>query len=193
MKNRPHYAWIIVFATFIALLAVQGVRLSFGAFIIPWEKQFSLDRSQISLISTLSFITYGISQPIIGKLVDIFGARKIILFSTVLVSISITLTKFVNEPWQLFLLYGIFVSLGVGGSSNVAAAVIVTKWFQSKRGLALGIVEAGFGAGQMILVPLSLILIQDLGWKGMNFSIRSISIINYYSTYHVVIEGFSSR
>ncbi|MEK4971298.1 MFS transporter [Niallia sp. FSL R7-0648] len=166
MKNRPHYAWIIVFATFIALLAVQGVRLSFGAFIIPWEKQFSLDRSQISLISTLSFITYGISQPIIGKLVDIFGARKIILFSTVLVSISITLTKFVNEPWQLFLLYGIFVSLGVGGSSNVAAAVIVTKWFQSKRGLALGIVEAGFGAGQMILVPLSLILIQDLGWKG---------------------------
>ncbi|MGG0741453.1 MFS transporter [Niallia taxi] len=177
MNNKLHYAWIIVLATFIALLAVQGVRLAFGAFMIPWEEEFALDRSQISLISTISFIIYGVSQPLFGKLVDIFGARKIILLSTLLVSVSIILTSFVKEPWQLFVLYGIFVSLGVGGSSNVAAAVIVTKWFYSKRGLALGIVEAGFGAGQMILVPLSLILIQELGWKGTVLALGGFLIL----------------
>lgn len=177
MINRFHYAWIIVFATFLALLAVQGVRLSFGVFIIPWEEEFSLNRSQISLISTLSFIIYGISQPLFGRLVDIFGARKIILLSTLLVSLGIIGTHFVKEPWQLFLLYGIFVSLGVGGSSNVAAAVIVTKWFHSKRGLALGMVEAGFGAGQMILVPSSLMLIQKLGWKGTVLALGAFLLI----------------
>ncbi|MCG8399606.1 MFS transporter, partial [Bacillus atrophaeus] len=51
--KRLHYAWIIVFITFLILLAVQGVRLSFGAFVEPWEREFSLDRGTISLISTL--------------------------------------------------------------------------------------------------------------------------------------------
>ncbi|MFP3624503.1 MFS transporter, partial [Burkholderia sp. SIMBA_051] len=57
-------------------------------------------------------------------------------------------------------LYGIVISVGVGGASNVAATVVVTNWFNEKRGLAFGIMEAGFGAGQMLLVPGSLILIQ---------------------------------
>lgn len=63
-------------------------------------------------------------------------------------------------------IYGLFVSVGVGGASNVAATVIVTNWFHKKRGLALAIVETGFGAGQMILVPGSLALIHWIGWKG---------------------------
>lgn len=165
MKVKLHYAWVILFITFLSLLAVQGVRLSFGAFVEPWEKDFSMDRGTVSLISTLSFIVYGLSQPIIGKLVDKFGARLILSVSTFLVAISILLTAFVHHSWQLFILYGIFVSIGVGGASNVAATVVVTNWFNEKRGLALGIVEAGFGAGQMLLVPGSLLLIQWIDWK----------------------------
>ncbi|HZH62747.1 MAG TPA: MFS transporter [Metabacillus sp.] len=165
MKIRYHYAWVIVFLTFLTFLAVQGVRLSFGAFIEPWENEFSIERGTISLISTLSFIIYGLSQPIIGRLVDQFGARMILSFSTFLVGISISLTSFASHPWQLFILYGVVVSIGVGGASNVAATVIVSNWFNEKRGLAFGIMEAGFGAGQMLLVPGSLILIHWFNWK----------------------------
>jgi len=165
MKRTFHYAWIIVFVTFLTFLAVQGVRLSFGAFVEPWETDFSMDRGTISLISTLSFITYGLSQPLIGRLVDKLGARLILSFSTFLVGISIFLTSFVTQPWQLFFLYGIMVSFGVGGASNVAATVVMTNWFNEKRGLAFGIMEAGFGAGQMLLVPGSLMLIHWLNWK----------------------------
>ncbi|MEK4906986.1 MFS transporter [Niallia sp. FSL M8-0099] len=165
MQRTFHYAWIIVFVTFLTFLAVQGVRLSFGAFVEPWETDFSMDRGTISLISTLSFVIYGLSQPLIGRLVDKWGARLILSFSTFLVGISIFLTAFVTHPWQLFFLYGIMVSLGVGGASNVAATVVITNWFNEKRGLAFGIMEAGFGAGQMLLVPGSLLLIHLLNWK----------------------------
>lgn len=165
MQRTFHYAWIIVFVTFLTFLAVQGVRLSFGAFVEPWETNFSMARGTISLISTLSFVIYGLSQPLIGRLVDKWGARLILSFSTFLVGISIFLTAFVTHPWQLFFLYGIMVSLGVGGASNVAATVVVTNWFNEKRGLAFGIMEAGFGAGQMLLVPGSLLLIHLLNWK----------------------------
>lgn len=107
VMKRLHYAWIIVFITFLILLAVQGVRLSFGAFVEPWEREFSLDRGTISLISTLSFIVYGISQPVIGRLVDRWGARAVLLWSTLLTGISIFSTCFITSPWQLFLLYGL--------------------------------------------------------------------------------------
>lgn len=165
VMKRLHYAWIIVSVTFLILLAVQGVRLSFGAFVEPWERQFSMDRGTISLISTLSFIVYGISQPVIGRLVDKWGARAVLSWSALLTGVSIFLTYFVTSPWQLFLLYGLGVSLGVGGASNVAASVLVVNWFSKKRGLAFGIMEAGFGAGQMLLVPGSLMLIHWFSWK----------------------------
>ncbi|MFP7233057.1 MFS transporter [Bacillus subtilis] len=163
--KRLHYAWIIVSVTFLILLAVQGVRLSFGAFVEPWERQFSMDRGTISLISTMSFVVYGISQPVIGRLVDKWGARAVLSWSALLTGVSICLTCFVTSPWQLFLLYGLGVSLGVGGASNVAASVLVVNWFSKKRGLAFGIMEAGFGAGQMLLVPGSLMLIHWFSWK----------------------------
>ncbi|MEC1550378.1 MFS transporter [Bacillus rugosus] len=163
--KRLHYAWIIVSVTFLILLAVQGVRLSFGAFVEPWERQFSMDRGTISLISTISFIVYGISQPVIGRLVDKWGARAVLSWSALLTGVSIFLTYLVTSPWQLFLLYGLGVSLGVGGASNVAASVLVVNWFSKKRGLAFGIMEAGFGAGQMLLVPGSLMLIHWFSWK----------------------------
>lgn len=107
MKIKFHYAWIIILITFLTFLTVQGIRLSFGAFIEPWENEFSLDRGTISLISTLSFIVYGNSQPIIGRLVDKLGARIILSFSTLLVGISIVLVAFVNQPWQLFFSMGL--------------------------------------------------------------------------------------
>ncbi len=88
-----------------------------------------------SLISMLSFIVYGVSQPVIGRLVDRFGPRIILSLSTLLVGLSIFFTYLVTSPWQLFILYGIIVSLGVGGASNVASTVIVTNWFNEKRGL----------------------------------------------------------
>ncbi|MDR0142582.1 MULTISPECIES: MFS transporter [Bacillus] len=197
MRIKYHYAWIIVFVTFFTFLAVQGARLSFGAFVEPWEKDFSMNRGTISLISTLSFIIYGISQPIIGRLVDKLGPRMILSFSTFVVGVSFVLTSFVNHPWQLFILYGIVISVGVGGASNVAATVVVTNWFNEKRGLAFGIMEAGFGAGQMLLVPGSLILIQWFNWKltvvilGLLLMVIVFPVILLFLRNHPVEMGLS--
>jgi sugar phosphate permease len=165
MKSRKlHYAWIIVFVTFLAFLAVQGGRLAFGAFMEPWERDLSIDRGTTSLVSTLSFVIYGLSQPFIGRLIDKFGARMVISASTLLVGVSFFAISFVQVPWQLFVLYA-FVSIGVGGASNVAGTVLVANWFTKKRGLALGFLEAGFGFGQMLLVPGSLWLIHYFDWR----------------------------
>jgi MFS family permease len=83
--KKIHFGWVILFLCFIALLSVQGIRLSFGIFIQPWEDEFSTTRGNISLIATISFIVFGISQPILGRLIDKYGVRKIISYSALLV------------------------------------------------------------------------------------------------------------
>ncbi len=166
LRNKKiHYAWIILILTFIALLSAQGVRLSFGAFITPWEEEFSTTRGVISLVAFISYLVFAFSQPFIGRLIDRYGVRSILSFSILLVGISTLLTFFVTSPWQLMIIYGILASIGFGGSSNVAGTIAISNWFVEKKGLALGLMSAGTAAGQLLLVPLSLILNAQFGWK----------------------------
>jgi sugar phosphate permease len=168
MNNKTrnvHYAWIILLIGFIALLSAQGVRLSFGVFMKPWEEEFDTSRSIISTISLISYIVFALSQPYIGKLVDIYGVRNVLSFSMLLIGVSTILTFFASAPWQLMLIYGIIASIGFGGASNVVGSVAITKWFSAQRGFALGLMSAGTAAGQLVLVPVSLLLIESFGWK----------------------------
>jgi MFS family permease len=165
MKRKFHYAWVILGVSFFGVLASQGVRFSFGAFMESWETFFSATRGTISAVSFLSFIVFALAQPLAGKMIDQYGVRFVFVISTAIVGIGTLLTFFATSVWQLFILYGIISSAGFGGASGVTATVAVTKWFTAKRGLALGLVEAGFGAGQMVIVTSSIFLIEIYGWQ----------------------------
>src|SRR4051812_20885801 len=162
---RRHYAWTVLGLCFLAILCAQGVRLSFGAFVRPWEEAFDVSRGTITLIGSLSFLVYGGSQPFVGRAVDRFGIRRVLVTSSLLVAAGLALSAAAQSPAQLALTYGIVASLGFGGASGVAASVAVTYWFTQRRGLAFALVEAGFGAGQLLLVPLALAAVATVGWR----------------------------
>jgi sugar phosphate permease len=162
---RRHYAWTILALCFFAILCAQGVRLSFGAFVRPWQEEFGVSRGTVTAIGSLSFLVYGLSQPFVGRAVDRFGIRRTLTLSSLLVAAGLALSAAAQAPWQLAITYGLIASLGFGGASGVAASVAVTYWFTQRRGLAFALVEAGFGAGQLLLVPLALALISIIGWR----------------------------
>src|SRR3954470_3120248 len=162
---RRHYAWTVLGLCFFAILCAQGVRLGFGAFVRPWEAAFGVSRGDIALIGSLSFLVYGGSQPFVGRAVDRFGIRRTLAVSTLVVAAGMALSAAAQSPWQLAITYGVVASLGFGGASGVAASVAVTYWFTARRGLAFALVEAGFGAGQLLLVPTALIVVSLAGWR----------------------------
>jgi sugar phosphate permease len=162
---RRHYAWTVLALCFFAILCAQGVRLSFGAFVRPWEEAFGASRGSIALIGSLSFLVYGGSQPFVGRAVDRFGIRRTLAVSTLIVAAGLALSAAAQTTWQLALTYGVVASLGFGGASGVAASVAVTYWFTARRGLAFALVEAGFGAGQLLLVPTALFVVSAAGWR----------------------------
>jgi sugar phosphate permease len=165
VPHRRHYAWTVLALCFFAILCAQGVRLSFGAFVRPWEEAFGASRGTIALIGSLSFLVYGGSQPFVGRAVDRFGIRRTLALSTLVVAAGLALSAAAQTTWQLALTYGVIASLGFGGASGVAASVAVTYWFTTRRGLAFALVEAGFGAGQLLLVPTALFVVAAAGWR----------------------------
>ena len=164
-RTTISYAWVILGVLYIGLVAAFGMRSSFGAYISPWEKEFSVSRSVVTSISMVNFAVFAIGQPLAGKLNDYFGKSFVPSVSIFLVGISLLLTSRATQMWQVFLLFGVLFSFGVAGCSNSIPVVIISNWFKKKKGLALGLAMSGMAVGQLIMVPVNLFIIDSLGWR----------------------------
>jgi sugar phosphate permease len=160
-----HYAWVILGVTFVGLLFAQGVRLAFGAFVEPWEETFEISRGSVTFVSLVSFLVYGALQPVVGHFVERFHIPRLLAFGMVVISGGLLLTAAASSPWALVAWYGIVASLGFGIAASVLGSVLIARWFVEKRGVAFGIFEAGSGAGQLVVVPLSLYSVKHFGWE----------------------------
>lgn len=153
----------------LVLFAAMGIRMSFGAYVTSWENAFGATRSEISLISAVSFIIYGFTMPVLGGMVDRYGARIIFIVSMAIVGAGLIATSYAQSVWQLVILYGIVASIGFCGTSSLTASVAVMKWFPLRSALAVGVSSCGIAAGGMILAPLSVKLIHSVGWRPTMF------------------------
>lgn len=165
LKLPFFYGWVITALGFVALVASMGIRTSFGSFVAPWEIEFDLSRSDVSLISALSMVFYGLFMPVAGSMADKYGARLVFTVSIFLMGVSFILLYFSDRVWLLYVLYGIVASIGFAGASNVTASAAVVQWFDEKRGLVLSFMVAGMATGQMLLVPLSIYMINAYDWR----------------------------
>lgn len=160
-----HYAWIVLGITFFTLLAASGVRFTFGVFLKPLQQEFGWDRAAVSLAASLAVVSYGVMQPVVGGLVDRFGARAVLIASVAVIGLGAVATATVDSLWQLYLYYGVLGSIAAGGTSLVTGAAIAARWFEKSRGVAVGILSSGFSAGQLILIPAAMELTVRYGWR----------------------------
>ncbi len=60
---------------------------------------------------------------------------------------------------------GVFMALGAGGVALTTGSTVVARWFEARRGLAIGIAAGGMSAGQLIVIPLAMALTVWFGWR----------------------------
>ena len=164
MEKQIFYGWWVVFACFLLSLYIGGVIFfGFTAFFVPLREEFGWSYTQISLASSLRGLEMGIWAPIVGFLVDRYGARKIIIFGVITVGFGFFLLA---RTHTLIMFYGAFLllSLGAGGCTAVALTTVISKWFTKNLGKAMGIMASGFGASGLI-VPVIVYLIDLFGWR----------------------------
>jgi MFS family permease len=164
--NVPfYYGWLILALCFLTTLTSAGVRSSPSVLIHPLEAEFGWSRATIASAISMNLLLFGIAAPISGWLIDRFGPRKVMLGSLMLLIVGVSGTIAMNQFWQFFLVWGVIVGLGAGGVGSVLTATVGSRWFVAKRGLALGILGSASSTGQLIFIPLFMVMITYAGWR----------------------------
>jgi len=78
-------------------------------------------------------LLFGLVAPFAAALMERFTIRKVVMSALTLVAISSTSTIFINQPWHLWLLWGVGVGVGTGSMALVFAATIANRWFVARR------------------------------------------------------------
>ncbi len=164
-NGRLHYAWIIVAVTFTATIMVAGVRATPTVLILPFEQEFHWSRATISFAIGINLLLYGAVGPFAAAVMDRFGARRTISLALAATAASAALTPMMSEAWQLVALWGVLVGLSTGFVGAYLAAFIAGRWFATREGLVVGILTAGFAAGQLVFLPTMAALATNAGWR----------------------------
>ena len=130
-----------------------------------WHQIFGWSRGLLSVSFSVGLIIVAITSPIVGKMTDVVGPRKVVIAGTLVLAMGIALLATMEHQWQLFAYYGL-ASLGFSMSSSVPVSAMVVKWFPERKGLFNGIVFSGVGTGGFVIGFLSGQLITGLGWVG---------------------------
>lgn len=165
--KKLHYAWIIVPVTFVALLTSAGVRTAPGVIIKPLEAEFGWDRGSISLAVAVSLFAFGFGAPLGGTLIDRFGPRKLLIGGLALIALGLAPLLALTDLWQLHLFWGLVVGIGTGGIAGPIGATVAARWFNTHRGIVVGVFGAASAAGQLIFVPALIALASDSGWRSV--------------------------
>jgi len=181
METRPKkifYGWWVVLTAATGLLLGYApiFVFSFGVFVKSMVKEFHSNRTQISLAFTLANVMFSVSSPVAGRLVDRFGARRVILPGTLIFGLLLISFKFISTSlWQL---YVIFLALGlIGGTAQVPYLKIVSNWFDRRRGFALGLTMAGVATGAMVMPPIAQRLMNALGWRSAYAALSILGLV----------------
>ncbi|KAH9504478.1 hypothetical protein Btru_062880 [Bulinus truncatus] len=159
------WGWVIVGASVICNLIVDGIGYSFGVFLSEFVEAFKEPKSKVSLVGSLLCGTYLFAGPIVSAMTNKFGCRAVVIAGSLVATVGFILATFSTGVIMLIITYGIIGGFGLG-MIYLPAIVSVGYYFEKKRAFATGLAVAGSGLGTFIFPPLSEILINSLTWRG---------------------------
>ena len=161
-----YFGWNIVAVCVLSQFAVSGLTVNaYSLFLHDWSVQLHSPVSTLELgFSAFGLITAMLS-PLAGVYADKYPSR-VLFGSGLLVMTFVCLTmSIVTLPWQILALYAIPVSIGASIASLIPANAVVSRWFERRLGLALGLTALGQGLPGIILPPIIALALPHLGWR----------------------------
>jgi predicted MFS family arabinose efflux permease len=153
--------------------SVIGV-LSFGVFIRPIEEAFGWSRVDVSLAVTVISYMVMLVSPIQGMLVDRFGPRRIVLASIPVFAVSVALFYFMPSNLAAFYVLAALLPLAGIGLWPLSYLQAVSRWFDRRLGLALGIANAGIGLGSTLVPLIATAILVAYGWREMFLGLAAV-------------------
>lgn len=149
---------------------------SLGLVINAFQEQFGWSRSEVSGAASLMMLCTALSLPLVGGLVDKFGARRVLIPSVIALGLCLlAIPLVVSKVWQFMAAYILMGTLAAGANS-VPYMRILASWFDRSRGLAIGIAGSGTGLGFAYVPLVGQAAISHFGWKGCYVALALIML-----------------
>ena len=141
---------------YLIIVALKDVAMEFG-----WPR--AIPSTAVSLL----FIGSGIGGIIMGWVLDRYGYGIPALVGSVMAGLGGVLGGYVEAAWQLYLIYGLMFGLSGQGSLAAPALANISRWYDKRRGMAVGIVASGQALAGIIWPPVFGLIMAAYGWRDM--------------------------
>ena len=155
--------WFQLVASLIAMIMIANLQYAWTLFVEPMQTATGWQRSDIQAAFALFVLFQTWVQPCDGWLVDRLGPRWFITAAGLLCGLG---WAGIGQATSLPMLYTAYCVAGVGAAFVYSCSIgSALKWFKERRGLAAGIMAAGFGGGTALFIPLISWLIETRGYQ----------------------------
>ena len=149
---------------------VLAVAFSFGLYSLPvfYPVLLARDgwtRAEAAAGGSIVLLLIGVLGPLMGRLGDAWSPKRVLLAGMAVSVGALTLLSTANGLPEFYAFCAI-LGVGIAASSLVPASMLVAPWFQGRRGLAVGIINAGVGVGGFLAPNLTDSLIESQGIGG---------------------------
>lgn len=125
------YGWVVVFASFMSSMIVDGIAFSFGLIYTELLQYFHESKSKTAWIGSLFLAVPLMAGPVLSNLVDKYGCQKMTFIGGLLACLGFALASISTSIEMLYLTFGLVAGMGIG-VAYVTAVVSIAFWFDKK-------------------------------------------------------------
>ncbi|CAH0720124.1 unnamed protein product, partial [Brenthis ino] len=168
------YGWVVVFASFMCNLIVDGIAYTFGIFLPELVTYFGEGKGTVAWVGSLLSGVYLAAGPVVSALCNKYGCRAVCIAGSLVASAAFVLSTFSKSVTMMMITYGLIGGMGFG-MIYLPSVVAVGYYFETRRSLATGIAVCGSGVGTFSFAPLAAILLNEFGtWQNANLLLAGL-------------------
>jgi oxalate/formate antiporter len=141
--------WIQLALGLLCMMAISSPQYVWTLFTKPLMGKLGATLAQLQVTFMILIVLQTFLSPVQGFLIERFGPKRLLAFGAVLTGLSWVVAATATSLTALYLSYGVLGGIGTG-IIYIGVVGLMVKWFPDKRGLATGVVAAGYGMGAML-------------------------------------------
>src|SRR6516164_2036684 len=166
-EEAPSTRWGYLTICVICMVMIANLQYGWTLFVNPLNKAYGWSIASIQFAFAIFIALETWLTPIEGWIVDVLGPERgpkiMVSFGGIAVAVGWVINSYASSLEMLYL--GAVIS-GIGGGAVYATCVgLAVKWFPDRRGLAVGLTAAGYGAGAALTVIPIRYVIENYGYN----------------------------